>query len=71
LRSYLGDSGAEFKSIQQAMAVELVCRGLPHLLAVMPTGSGKSAIYACPGFMEREGFRVVILPYRSLMDQVV
>ncbi|KAG2136422.1 hypothetical protein DEU56DRAFT_756330 [Suillus clintonianus] len=71
LQSYMGESGSKFKSVQQASAVEVISRGLPHLLVVMPTGSGKSAIYACPGFAERQGFRVVIITYRSLLDQAV
>lgn len=71
LKSYLGQSDATFRSVQQASAVEVVSRGLPHLLVVMPTGSGKSAIYASPGYLERKGFRVVILTYRSLFDQAV
>ncbi|KAG0694309.1 hypothetical protein DFH29DRAFT_1006446 [Suillus ampliporus] len=71
LRLYLGDSSAVFKSVQQALAAEVICRGYPHTLIVMPTGSGKSAIYASPGYTERTGFRLVIIPYRSLFDQVV
>ncbi|KAG1717477.1 hypothetical protein EDB19DRAFT_1839907, partial [Suillus lakei] len=69
LRLYLQDSSASFKSIQQALAIEVISRGFPHVLIVMPTGAGKSAIYASPGYAETAGFRLVIIPYRSLLDQ--
>jgi len=69
LRLYLQNSSAMFKSIQQALAIESISRGYPHVLIVLPTGGGKSAIYASPGFVEKAGFRLVIIPYRSLFDQ--
>ncbi|KAG2335826.1 P-loop containing nucleoside triphosphate hydrolase protein, partial [Suillus weaverae] len=59
-----------FKSIQQALAIELISRGCPHVLVVLPTGAGKTAIYGSPGYVEKAGFRLVIIPYRSLFDQV-
>jgi hypothetical protein len=71
LRLYLANPLATFKTIQQARAVEVLSRGNPHVLIVMPTGAGKSAIYASPGYVENAGFRLVVLPYRSLLDQVV
>ncbi|KAG1863906.1 hypothetical protein F4604DRAFT_1929027 [Suillus subluteus] len=71
LRLYLGNSSAAFKSEQQALAMEVISRGFPHALIVMPTGAGKSAIYASPGYVERAGFCLVVIPYRSLFDQAV
>lgn len=70
LRLYLQDSSATFKSTQQALAIELISRGCPHILVVLPTGAGKTAIYGSPGYVEKAGFRLVIIPYRSLFDQV-
>jgi superfamily II DNA helicase RecQ len=71
LRLYLANPLATFKTIQQARAVEVLSRGNPHVLIVMPTSAGKSAIYMSPGYVENAGFRLVVLPYRSLLDQVV
>ncbi|KAG2038742.1 hypothetical protein BDR03DRAFT_1009494 [Suillus americanus] len=71
LRLYLANASAAFKSEQQALAMEVISRGFPHALIVMPTGAGKSAIYASPGYVERVGFRLIVIPYRSLFDQAV
>jgi hypothetical protein len=71
LRLYLKDSSASFKSTPQALAIEVISRGYPHALIVMPTGAGKTAIYSSPGYIEKAGFRLVIIPYRSLLDQVL
>ncbi|KAG2031213.1 hypothetical protein BDR03DRAFT_1016301 [Suillus americanus] len=70
LRLFLQDSSATFKSIQQALAIEAMSRGCPHMLVIMPMGAGKSAIYASPSYVENAGFRLVIIPYRLLFDQV-
>lgn len=71
LHLYLANPTAAFKSIQQAWAVEVISHSNPQVLIVMPTGAGKSAIYASPGYVENAGFRLVVLPYRSLLDQVI
>ncbi|KAG1763535.1 P-loop containing nucleoside triphosphate hydrolase protein [Suillus occidentalis] len=71
LRLYLKDSSASFKSTPQALAIEVISRGTPHALIVMPTGAGKTAIYTSPSYIEKSGFRLIIIPYRSLLDQVV
>ena len=60
-----------FKSLQQGQAIEAVSRRHPHVLVVLPTGSGKSAVYQGPCFSGDHGFRVVLVPYISLMDQVL
>jgi len=60
-----------FKSISQGKAVEVVTRMHPHVLVVLPTGGGKSAMYQAPCFSVDVGFRVVIIPYVSLMNQAL
>ncbi|KAG2345002.1 hypothetical protein BDR05DRAFT_946975 [Suillus weaverae] len=50
LHLYLVNPLATFKTIEQARAVEVLSCGNPHVLIVMPTGAGKSAIYASPGY---------------------
>ncbi|KAG2111477.1 hypothetical protein DEU56DRAFT_919982 [Suillus clintonianus] len=71
LRAYLADPTANFKSIQQALAVEVISQGYPHVLIIMPTGAGKSVIYGSPGYVENAGFRLIVIPYRALLDQVI
>lgn len=60
-----------FKSISQGQAIEIVAHMHPHALVVLPTGGGKSAVYQTPCFSADSGFRVVIIPYVSLMDQAL
>ncbi|KAF8123160.1 P-loop containing nucleoside triphosphate hydrolase protein, partial [Boletus edulis] len=55
----------------QGQAIEVVSRRNPHVLVVLPTGGGKSAVYQAPSFSGEGGFRVVFVPYISLMEQVL
>ncbi|KAG1722151.1 hypothetical protein EDB19DRAFT_1835138 [Suillus lakei] len=41
LCTYLANSLANFKTIQQALAVEVISQDSPHILIVMPTGLGR------------------------------
>ncbi|KIJ09038.1 hypothetical protein PAXINDRAFT_102375 [Paxillus involutus ATCC 200175] len=60
-----------FKSLQQGLAIETVSRRHPHVLVVLRTGGGKSAVFQAPSLADKKGFRVIIIPYVSLMDQAV
>jgi hypothetical protein len=51
LRDMLRNPAANFKSPQQAEMFELVCQGRQHVVAVLPTGGGKSlALFGPPMF---------------------
>ena len=57
--------------MEQGQAIELVCRRHPHILVILRTGGGKSAVYQAPSFAKESGFHVVIIPYIALMDQAL
>lgn len=63
-----GVNAADFRSPEQRRAVTQVLDG-EDLLAVMPTGSGKSLIYQFPAWVQRESLTLVISPLRALMHQ--
>ncbi|KAG1744247.1 hypothetical protein EDB19DRAFT_1827127 [Suillus lakei] len=63
LHAYLTNSSANFKTIQQALAVEVISQGSPHVFIVMPTGAGKSPIYGSLSYVENAGFHLIIVPY--------
>ncbi|KAF8549215.1 hypothetical protein OG21DRAFT_1500556 [Imleria badia] len=71
LRSLFKRPDVYFKSLQQGEAIEVVFRRNPHVLVVLPTGGGKSAVYQAPCFSAENGFRVVLVPYISLMEQAL
>jgi superfamily II DNA or RNA helicase len=58
----------EFRSPEQRRAVEKVLDG-EDLLAVMPTGYGKSLIYQFPAWLQKDSLTLVISPLRALMGQ--
>jgi superfamily II DNA/RNA helicase len=57
-----------FKSIEQELAiVESLQRH--HVVAVMPTGSGKSLIYQLPAFVEPRTLTLVVSPLKALINE--
>jgi superfamily II DNA helicase RecQ len=70
LRQLYKDSDATFKSIEQAEGVKVVFQGKRHVLAILPTGGGKSLLWQLPIFLERNKTSVIILPYIVLVEQV-
>lgn len=60
-----------FRSLEQGQAIKVVCCRHPHILIVLHTGGGKSAVYQTPSFSKESGFHVVIIPYISLMEQAL
>jgi len=70
LRKLYKDDKATFKSIEQAEASKVVLRRKEHLLAILPTGGGKSLLWQLPIFLEKDVTSVVILPYVVLVEQV-
>ena len=71
LRTLFKRQDVYFKSLQQGEAIEVVSRRHPHALVVLPTGGGKSAVYQAPCFSGEKGFRVILVPYISLMEQAL
>jgi ATP-dependent DNA helicase RecQ len=59
----------EFKSPQQELAVLKVLAG-EDVLAILPTGSGKSLVFQFPAFLEPHRLTLVISPLRALMSEL-
>jgi superfamily II DNA helicase RecQ len=62
---------AEFHGVQEA-ALEAITAGESPIVAVMPTGAGKSLLFMLPAFAEQGGTTIVVVPLivlRSNMKQ--
>lgn len=70
--SKLYGPNARFKSIEQGQLVEAACRRDQHVLAVLPTGAGKSLAFMVPPILERSQhmFTVVLAPMNSLLQDL-
>lgn len=71
LKNLLGEDAAP-KSPEQAQLLQLVLDRQCHVIGVLPTGGGKSALYQAPSLCESSGMTVCIFPFRALtQDQVL
>jgi DEAD/DEAH box helicase len=60
------------KSSQQAQLMQLVVERQRHVMGIIPTGGGKSALYQAPALCEASGITVCIFPFRALtQDQII
>jgi superfamily II DNA helicase RecQ len=63
--------GATPKSPEQAQILQLVLDRQFHIVGILPTGGGKSAVYQVPAFCDTSGITVSIFPFRALtQDQI-
>ena len=70
LRRLLGNNASP-KSPEQAQILQLVLDCQYHVIGILPTGGGKSALYQVPSFCEQSGITVCIFPFRALtQDQM-
>ena len=60
------DSTARFRYNQREILSEIVNR-TSFILAIAPTGSGKSLLYQIPSLIDSLGVTIVILPLLSLL----
>ena len=58
LRHMMRDEQAEFRGFQKSV-VEAIMGGQERVLAIMPTGGGKSLLFMLPAFCGEEGIIVV------------
>jgi RecQ family ATP-dependent DNA helicase len=70
LRKFYGNKQATFKSPQQAKALQLVIDGRKDVLAILPTGGGKSLLFFLPTLMEPGMTTVVIVPLIAVTDDL-
>lgn len=71
LRTVLRDNHAQFRSPQQEEAVRLAAAKESPLVAVLPTGGGKSLVFMVPAAIPGSGITIVVAPYAELKRQLV
>jgi len=70
LRKFYDDKQATFKSPQQAKALQLIIDGKKDVLAILPTGGGKSLLFFLPTQMEPGMTTVVIVPLIAVTNDL-
>ena len=65
----MGDSAARFRGHQRAI-IEAIIRGEERVLAIMPTGGGKSLLFQLPAFCEEGGVTIVVVPLIALKQDL-
>lgn len=71
LQQVLGTQGVSFRSVEQEQAMHAVLGRQNPLVAVLPTGGGKSLLFTVPAVVEQTGVTVVVVPYRELNNNLV
>jgi superfamily II DNA helicase RecQ len=71
LRQALQNKAAEFRSAAQREAIQRAAAKQTPLVAVLPTGAGKSLIFIVPALLTGAGITIIVAPYRALKDQLV
>ena len=64
------DPDARFRSEEQAQAVQIALQGGQDLLAILPTGGGKSLVFQLPAWVEKDQTTVVIIPFVALLEEM-
>jgi RecQ family ATP-dependent DNA helicase len=64
LKRMMGNE-AEFRGVQKE-AIEAITAGQSPVVAVMPTGGGKSLLFMLPAFAEQGGTTVIVVPLIAL-----
>ncbi|KFX91232.1 hypothetical protein V490_06015 [Pseudogymnoascus sp. VKM F-3557] len=71
LRAVLRDDHAQFRTPQQKEAVRLAAAKETPLVAILPTGGGKSLVFMVPAMLSGSGVTIVVAPYAELKRQLV
>jgi superfamily II DNA helicase RecQ len=67
LRVYLNDPGADWRSESQRDAVITALKLEQDIVAILPTGGGKTMISVIPSLVEKDAITLVVLPLVALM----
>ena len=70
LQKMYGDMNMRFKSTKQAEAIKLALKREKDILAILPTGGGKSLIFQLPAFLEMDLTTVIIIPFVALVEEM-
>ena len=71
LRMCYNDPNMEFKSQEQYELVKAVLEAKSDILAIIPTGGGKSAAFEVPAKVEDAKQTIVVAPFVSLMEDIL
>lgn len=69
LREMTGDDQAQFRGMQRP-ALEAIQQGRSPVVAVMPTGGGKSLLFMLPAWICSRGTTVVVVPLLALRGDI-
>jgi superfamily II DNA helicase RecQ len=61
---------AEFRGVQKE-AIDAIVAGKSPVVAVMPTGAGKSLLFMLPAWAEQGGTTVVVVPLIALREDMM
>ncbi|KAL2201601.1 hypothetical protein CC79DRAFT_1351830 [Sarocladium strictum] len=70
LRAVLRNVDAQFRSPQQEDAIRRAAARETPLVAVLPTGSGKSLVFMVPAILAGAGVTIVVAPFAELKRQL-
>lgn len=66
LARFCGSADVGFRGIQEVALRAIVYGNKPFILAIMPTGGGKSLLFMLPAAASRDGVTIVIVPMVAL-----
>jgi hypothetical protein len=70
LPQMMGQDDWQFRGVQKP-AVQAICQGESPVVAVMPTGGGKSLLFMFPAWVAPGGLTVVVVPLISLRGDLL
>jgi superfamily II DNA helicase RecQ len=70
LARFYGSADAGFRGIQEEVLRAIVHGNEPFILAIMPTGGGKSLLFMLPAAASRDGVTIVIVPMVALRQDI-
>jgi superfamily II DNA helicase RecQ len=71
LRTAVGKETAQFQTVQQEEAVRAAIAKKTPLVAVLPTGGGKSLIFMVPAMLPGAGVTIVVAPFAERKRQLI
>jgi len=71
LQQILKNPQSHFKSVEQGRIIREVLRREKDIIAIMPTGGGKSLIFMIPAAMEEYKTTVVVIPLVALTADLI
>lgn len=65
LQQMMRSGAARFRGVQRE-AIQAIVEGAPRIIAVMPTGEGKSLLFQLPAYISPRGLTIVVVPLVAL-----